>query len=102
MGQGEWERGMEEWGGGKIVLMTQRGGWGSGGANQHSLTHNSDHLACHSCHCFPTSPTHSNIEQIPTVIARSPLMSLSFHPGVNTTDGKSEQPIVLTSNIEHE
>ena len=31
MGQGEWERGMEEWGGGKIVLMTQRGGWGSGG-----------------------------------------------------------------------
>ena len=89
-------------GGGQNSTHDSERGMGEWGANQHSLTHNSDHSACHSCHCFPTSPTHSNIEQIPTVIARSPLMSLSFHPGVNTTDGKSEQPIVLTSNIEHE
>ena len=62
MGCGEGERGDGGVGGSNTVLMTQRGGWGEWGTTQHSLTHNSDHLACRSCCYFPTSPTHSNIE----------------------------------------
>ena len=74
---------------------------GEWGAHSHSLTHNSGHLACHSCSHFPTIPHIQKLNMSEHITSEKD--EDDFHTDDQSDDSDSDfEPCADYSELPHE